>query len=130
MFRFLKENYTKFILGGIAIFLIKYIITISLTEFTEIKPYLSYGIAMIVTLVLLFDYNALVTFHIGKSPKKKIFIKFLGTYILFYAVNWYLVYILVQKISYLIVIPLVTLFLSNALYVIYKKFIFIEEIPI
>jgi putative flippase GtrA len=124
MFRFLKEEYSKFMLGGIAIFGIKYLITIILTEFTDMKSYLSYGIAMIVTIVLLFDYNAIVTFHIGKKPKKKIILKFLGTYAIFHFINWYIVYLLVQKVNYLIAIPITTFLLANILYIVYKRFVF------
>jgi len=125
MFRFLKEKYAKFMLGGAAIFGIKYLITIILTEFTSMKSYLSYGIAMIVTIILLFDYNAVVTFHIGKEPKKKIILRFLGTYAIFHFVNWYIVYLLIQKVSYLVAIPITTFILANVLYVVYKKFVFI-----
>lgn len=127
MSKFLKLAYLKFVLGGILFFGLEYSITILLTEFNRLKPFLSYAIALIISLLILFQYHARFTFKIKKQICKKTFTKFILIYGIFYFLNWFFSFLLMMKMSYKIAIPLITILLSTALYFAYEKIVFVKE---
>lgn len=126
MSKFLKSSYLKFVLGGIIFFGLEYGLTIALTEINRLKPFLSYAIALTISLLILFQYHTRFTFKTKKPICKKTFAKFILTYGIFYFLNWFFSFLLMMKISYKIAIPTVTILLSTALYFAYEKIVFVK----
>jgi putative flippase GtrA len=83
-------------------------------------------IALALGVAFLYQYHAKITFNKTKITKKSTFIKFIATYAISYALNAFLVYVLTQKITYLIAIPIINVVLSTMVYYTYKKIVFIK----
>ena len=132
--KILKSTYPKFVVGSLSVFLFEYILTIFLTEIMMIHEHISYLIAIIFGVILIFIYHHKITFTTKTKNYSKSGLKFASLNIIYYTINWYLVYSLDRHIryafffdrhfNYLLIIPLVSITLSLFSYLISNKWIF------
>ena len=130
----LKSRYPQFVVGSLSVFLFEYLLTIFLTEVFMIRENLSYLIAIILGIGLIFFYHHKITFKTKTKNYSRTGMKFASLNIIYYAINWYLVYSLNRHIkyaffldrhfNYLIIIPVVSILLSLFSYLISDKWIF------
>jgi len=91
-----RNQFTVFLIGGIAVFLYELLLTIILTEFFGVWFIYSYIISLFTGLVFLFIYHCYITFD-----QKKIDLiqmeKFLINYIIMYFFSFFLVLIVTSN---------------------------------
>lgn len=132
----LKSRYPQFVIGSLSVFLFEYLLTIFLTEVMMIREHVSYLIAIVLGVILIFIYHHKVTFTTKTKDYSKSGIRFAGLNIIYYSLNWYLVYSLTKHIqysflwdrhfNYLIIIPVVSITLSLFSYLISDQWVFRE----
>ena len=120
----INHNYTKFLLGGVIVFLFEWLLTILLTEIFYFNHNLSYTISLMFGIILLFGFHEKVTFKANLICRSVVLKKFFWLYSTAFVFNWLLVFYFSKHISYIITIPIITAFMSFVLYPINKKWIF------
>ena len=120
----INHRYSKFLMGGIIVFIFEWILTVLLTEIFYFGHNLSYVFSLLLGLILLFSFHEKITFRANIVNRKLVLKKFFWIYSIAFLINWILVFYFSRHIHYAIAIPVVTAFLSFVLYPINKRWIF------
>jgi len=98
-----------FVIGGGAIsFYTELAITILLTEIFGFGPEISYFIAIVIGLVMLFYIYRNKAFKVKTNPGKQLF-RFFILYVIYYIVNWLAVVFLINFMKYFLAIVIVNI---------------------
>ncbi len=120
------KKYAVFSFGGMLSFLYELIMTVFLTEVFHIWHMLSYAIAIITGLLLLFMFHATITFSDQISTNR--LHRFYLTYLAAGSVNWFLVLLITRAgIRYTIAITGITALMSVVTYVTNRYWVFGDE---
>lgn len=112
--------------GSFSTFLYESLTTIILTEFLGVPHRISYAVALVTGLILLFTYYKHIVFQVrGKEIMR--FPKFIATYVTSYIVNWALVAIISMFIHYMIAIVVISLLLFPLNYYVNDIWVFTKN---
>lgn len=114
------------IVGSFLTWLFEFVLTILLTEGVGWSAPRSYALALVVGLLLLYEYHRLVTFRITRRTRRQ-FVGFFANYGLGYVANWFLTGALSLLLPYWLAIVVVSISLFFVLYWINKKWIFVRN---
>jgi putative flippase GtrA len=125
--KIIKSRIEYFFIGGFLVFLIELGLTILLTEQLFVPVRISYFTSLTIGLFFLYFFHKKITFRIKRASKIKDYEKFIFTYTLSYFSNWLIVSLLIIRINYMIVIPLVSLSLGVLNYLINRYWVFTKK---